>query len=88
MVGYFLTFGAFRPIFIFVISKQFLASIRRLGRKRGIVVTLDKQRGKGSHALLVFGGRSTFIIDRPKNIGPGLLKKMCRDLGIAPDDLK
>lgn len=69
-------------------SKQFLASIRRLGRKRGIPVILDKGRGKGSHSMLFFGDRMTTLAARRGDIGKGLLKKMLRDLGITRDDLK
>ena len=54
----------------------------------GITVSLDKKRGKGSHALLKFGDRRTILKDLRKTVGPGLLRKMCRDLGITPEDLK
>ena len=69
-------------------SKQFFESIRRLARERGLTVSLDKKRGKGSHALLKFGDRRTILKDLRKTVGPGLLRKMCRDLGITPEDLK
>ena len=69
-------------------SKQFVDSVRRLASKRGITVTLDKKRGKGSHAMLRFGDRRTILKDLRKTVGPGLLRKMCRDLGITPEDLK
>lgn len=69
-------------------SRQFLASIRRLGRKRGLTVTLDKKRGKGSHALLYFGNRQTVLPNHKDDIGVGLLKSMCRDLDITRDALK
>lgn len=69
-------------------SKQFLSQIRRLGRKRGLAVSLDKKRGKGSHALLYFGNRQTVLPNRKNDIGLGLLKSMCRDLGINHDALK
>ena len=69
-------------------SKQFLASIRRLGRKRGLDVRLDKKRGKGSHALLYVGNRRTVLPNHKDDIGTGLLKSMCRDLGITRDALK
>ena len=69
-------------------SKQFLASIRRLGRKLGLDVRLDKKRGKGSHALLYVGNRRTVLPNHKDDIGVGLLKSMCRDLGITRDALK
>jgi predicted RNA binding protein YcfA (HicA-like mRNA interferase family) len=41
----------------------------------------------GSHGRLYVGDRFTTIKDRKKEIGPGLLAKMLRDLGIDPNDL-
>ena len=69
-------------------SKQFLASIRRLGRKRGIPVVLDKGRGKGSHSLLFLGERYTTLPAHRGDIGKGLLGAMCKQLGITRNDLK
>jgi predicted RNA binding protein YcfA (HicA-like mRNA interferase family) len=42
-------------------------------------------RGKGSHARLYFGTRSQH---RSKKLPKGLLKAMCRQLGIDPTDLE
>jgi predicted RNA binding protein YcfA (HicA-like mRNA interferase family) len=48
---------------------------------------LVTRKGKGSHARLYVGDRFTTIKDRKKEIGPGLLAKMLRDLEIDPDEL-
>ena len=69
-------------------SADFVRAVKRVGRVRGVAVTLDTKRGKGSHALLKFGARQTIVKDRRKTIGRGLLRKMCRDLGITPGDLE
>ena len=69
-------------------SKQFIHSIRRLGRKRGLAVSLDKDRGKGSHAVIYFGSRRTTLPTHRGDIGKGLLGKLCKQLGITRDDLK
>ena len=69
-------------------SKQFIHSIRRLGRKRGLAVSLDKDRGKGSHAVIYFGRRRTTLPAHRGDIGKGLLGKLCKQLGITRDDLK
>jgi hypothetical protein len=52
-------------------------------------VTCDfvADRGKGSHGRLYFGGESTTLKDRKKEIGRDLFSKMCRDLGIDPQEL-
>ena len=44
-------------------------------------------RGKGSHGRVYLGSARTAVKDLKKEIGPGLLRKMCRDLGIDPKDL-
>jgi mRNA interferase HicA len=43
--------------------------------------------GKGSHGRLYYGDRFATLKDRKKEIGKGLLKAMCPQLGIHPDDL-
>jgi len=42
-------------------------------------------KGKGSHGKVYFGTASTIVKDRKKGIG--LLRQMCKDLGISPEDL-
>ena len=68
-------------------SKQFFDSVRRLASERGLTVSLDKKRGKGSHALLKFGDRRTILKDLRKTVGSGPLMKTCHDLGITPADV-
>jgi len=41
-------------------DKEFIRRAKRLGRAKGVAVTLDKAHGKGSHQTLFFGsGRTT-----------------------------
>ena len=67
---------------------EFIRKITRTGRRNNIPVRFVKEQGKGSHGTLYYGDRSTIVKDRKKEIGPGLLAKMLRDLGLARDDLK
>lgn len=69
-------------------SKQFIHSLKRLGRKRGLAITVDKKRGKGSHALIILEGRQSILPRNKDKLGDGLLKSICADLGITPEDLK
>ena len=66
---------------------EFLRRLRALGRRRGVRLEVLSRRGKGSHVMVWFGARRTTLKDRKKEIGPGLLGAMCRQLGITPDDL-
>jgi mRNA interferase HicA len=67
---------------------EFLRKLRRLGRRRGIEVEVVEFRGKGSHARVYFGGRYTTIKARRKELAKGLLRAMCRQLGVEPKDLE
>lgn len=62
--------------------------LRRLGRKRGISVRLEQERGKGSHSTLYFGDRFSVLKDRRAEIGPGLLHATLRQLGLSERELR
>ncbi len=64
---------------------EFIKLVRRIGRKHGVVVRFDARHGKGSHGRLYYGDRFTTLKDRKKEIGPALLRKMPRDLGIEEE---
>ncbi|MBV9288863.1 MAG: type II toxin-antitoxin system HicA family toxin [Hyphomicrobiales bacterium] len=51
-------------------------------------VYFDPGPGKGSHGRLYYGDRFTTLKDRRKEIGPGLLKAMLDQLGLARGDLE
>lgn len=64
-----------------------LPRLRRLGRRRGVPVRFDPRHGKGSHGRIVFGPRSTTLPDLKHELAPGLLRALCRQLGIGDKDL-
>jgi mRNA interferase HicA len=67
---------------------EFERKIKAIGRRRGVSVSFDGDRGKGSHGRLYFGSRFTTLKDRRKEIGPGLLKAMLDQLGLTKKDLE
>jgi hypothetical protein len=67
---------------------EFERRIKGIGRKRGVLVSFDSNRGKGSHGRLYCGDRFTTLKDRRKEIGPGLLKAMLDHLGLMRSDLE
>jgi predicted RNA binding protein YcfA (HicA-like mRNA interferase family) len=67
---------------------EFERRIRRVGRKRGVLVSFDRSHGKGSHGRLYYGDRFTTLKDRKKEIGPGLLKAMLDQLGLTKENLE
>lgn len=69
-------------------GRKFIAKIRKLARRRGVEVRFVAHRGKGSHGTLYFGRAFAVVKNRKKEIGPGLLAKMLRDLGVDPKDFR
>lgn len=61
--------------------------MRKIGRERSVPVRIDTKRGKGSHITVYYGARKTVVKDRRKELRPGLLSAMVRQLGLANDDL-
>jgi len=45
------------------------------------------ERGVGSHGTLYIGDQFTVVKDLKKELGPGLLAAMCKQLGIRKEDL-
>ena len=66
---------------------EFLRKLNRLARERKVRLVYDARHGKGSHGRVFYGRLSTALKDPRKELGPGLLGKMCRDLGIKGVDL-
>jgi mRNA interferase HicA len=70
-----------------VTGAEFIRRLRRLARKRRVAFVMDTRRGRGSHRIVYFGARRTTVKDLKEEIGKGLLRQMCSDLGIDPTDL-
>lgn len=68
-------------------GNEFLKKVKKIGRKNGVEIIINSKQGKGSHVLLHYGNRYTTLKDRRKEIGTGLLKAMCKQLGINLADL-
>jgi mRNA interferase HicA len=66
-------------------GSEFLRRIHDLARRKNMRYAFVP--GKGSHGTLYFGSAFTTVKDRKKELGSGLLRAMCRDLGIDPREL-
>ena len=71
-----------------VTGREFIRRVTRIGRERGVSVSVDTERGRGSHITLYYGPRHTVVKDRRKEIGPGLLSRMIRDLELERQDFR
>ena len=67
-------------------GREFLRTVKRLGRSRGIAVRFDQRHGKGSHGTLYYGDRKTTVKDLRKEIGGLLLRDMLGQLGPSRRD--
>jgi len=67
---------------------EFLRKVKRLGEQRGINVSFEAKRGKGSHGTLYFGGSRTILQDLKKELPLGTLHAMLRQLGLTLQDFE
>lgn len=68
-------------------GSEFLHRVHLLARRKKLQYAFVPARGKGSHGTVYFGTAFTTVKDRKKEIGAGLLRAMCKDLGIDPHEL-
>ena len=69
-------------------GREFITRVFELGAERTVSVRLDTKRGKGSHVTLYYGKRKTVVKDRRKELAPGLLSAMIRQLGLNRSDFQ
>ena len=65
-------------------GNDFLKRLKAYGKATGQDVSFDEKRGKGSHGTAYLGSKFTIVKDRKKELPPGLLRSMLRDLDIDP----
>ncbi len=82
------TSGQHCPIIFGMTGAEFVRRVTRIGRERSVEVRLDSERGKGSHVTLHYGSHKTIVKDRRKELGPGLLSSMMRDLELERGDFR
>lgn len=71
----------------FMNGNELLKKIRKLAKRKNKYLKLFKAHGKGSHSTLKYGDKKSIIKDLKKEIGPGLLSKMLKQLEIDKDEL-
>lgn len=66
---------------------EFVRRVRRVGRRRGVAVEFNPERGKGSHGTLYFGSRFTVLRNLKDELKTGTLHAMLKQLGLTLEDL-
>ena len=63
-------------------SRQLIRKLKKIG------VEFTKIRGKGGHQLAKYKGKyATVPVHGDADIGPIFIKKLCKQLGIDPQDI-
>ena len=68
-------------------GSEFLRKVKSIAKRNGLAYRWNPERGVGSHGTLYLGDRFTVVKDLKKELGPGLLADMCKQLGIRKGDL-
>ncbi|MFB3825747.1 MAG: type II toxin-antitoxin system HicA family toxin [Bryobacteraceae bacterium] len=68
-------------------GSEFLRKVKAFARRNDLTVHWVPERGSGSHGTLYLGRRFTVVKDPKKELGPGLLSDMLKQLGIRKEDL-
>src|SRR5262245_25368942 len=62
-------------------GSEFLRKVKVVARRKKLTYRWAAERGSGSHGTLYLGSRFTVVKDLKKEIGPGLLSDMLKQLG-------
>jgi hypothetical protein len=68
-------------------GSELLRKLKTLAARNKLVYRWNPERGAGSHGTVYLGGRFAIVKDLKKELGPGLLADMCKQLGIRKEDL-
>jgi predicted RNA binding protein YcfA (HicA-like mRNA interferase family) len=68
-------------------GSEFLRRVKAAAQRKKLPYEWVRERGVGSHGTLYLGGRFTVVKDLKKELGPGLLSAMCKQLGVRKEDL-
>jgi mRNA interferase HicA len=68
-------------------GSEFLRKVKRVARRRKLSFRWVPERGSGGHGTLYVGERLTIVKDLKKELGPGLLADMCKQLDLRKEDL-
>jgi mRNA interferase HicA len=68
-------------------GSEFLRKVKAMAKRNRLTYRWNPERGAGSHGTVYLGERFAIVKDLKKELGPGLLSDMCRQLGIRREDL-
>ena len=66
---------------------EFLRKVKVIAKRKQLPYRWSPERGVGSHGTVYLGERFAVVKDLKKELGPGLLADMCKQLGIRKEEL-
>jgi mRNA interferase HicA len=69
-------------------GNEFIKRVKKLAKARGLEVSIDKSRGKGSHITLYYGNNFTVVRNLKDELKTGTYKAMLKQLGIKENEFK
>jgi len=67
-------------------GNDFIRKVRAIAKAKGLVMRIDKKRGKGSHQTLYLGDKKTVIRNPKDELKTGTYRAMLTQLGIDKTD--
>ena len=68
-------------------GSEFLRKVKAMARRNKLTYRWVPERGSGSHGTVYVGAKFTVVKDLKKELGPGLLSDMLKQIGIRKEDL-
>lgn len=68
-------------------TEEFLRAIRRYARAKDLEFSVQRRRGKGSHAMIIVGDRRSFV-PMARELPVGTQRAILRQLGLRRSDLQ
>ena len=69
-------------------GKGLIRSLRRRAKADGRTFKVNRKRGKGSHAMVSFGERRSFVPLHGGDLPAGTRRAILRQLGVRPEELE
>ncbi len=69
-------------------GSELVRRLQKLARKREVTLAVEPERGKGSHQTIYYGESRSIIPDLKKELKPGTLAGILKNLGLRPSDLE
>ena len=74
--------------YVCMTGKGLIRALRRRAKAGGRTFKVDRKRGKGSHVMVSFGERRSFIPLHGGDLPTGTRRAILRQLGVRPEELE